>query len=227
MDEPEQQQDQRSETELSERDIERLRKMIGGKRDIADGAIPALIFVIANSIWSLNVAVIASGAYGIAITLYRLARKQDAKRALFGLLGLGIAAGIALYTGSASAYFVPGVAIGGLLGLVTLLTVAIKQPTSATFAMALERKPPEHYKEPEVLRTHMIITTVWSFVYLAKAGFRAYLIADGQTELLGITALALGYPLTLGLAAGSVYYLRRRTGHINAIAPDVSSGDTT
>lgn len=190
-------------------EVEQLRRMIGGGRDIADGAIPSIIFVAANAVWSLRVAVLAAATYGVGVTLYRLARKQGARHPLMGLLGLGLSGGIALWTGSASAYFVPGVIIGALVGSFTLLTVVIKRPSSAMFAMALERKPPEHYQRPDVLRAHMIITTLWALVFLGRAGLRAYLIAKDQTALLGASALVLGYPLTLGLAALTVVYLKR------------------
>lgn len=198
----------------SEQDIERLRKMIGGKRDVADGAIPAVVFVVVNAIWSLTPAAIAAGAYGLGTALYRVVRKQDAKRALIGLLGLAIAVGIALRTGSASSYFLPGVVIGILFGAMTLLTVALKQPTSVMFAVALEKKPAEYYKRPDVLRAHMLITTVWGLVFLGRALLRAFFIANEQTELLGASAIVLGYPVTLGLAAVTVVYLRRISAKI-------------
>lgn len=205
--------------EWSDEDIARLRSMIGGKRDIADGAIPAVVFVVANAIWSLKVAAVASAAYGIGITLYRLARKQDVKRALLGLLGLSVAVGIALFTGSASTYFVPGVVLGLLFGVLTLLTVLLKQPTSSMFAMALEKKPPEYYKQPRVLRAHMLLTTVWALVFIGRAAFRGVLIANDETELLGASAIVLGYPVTLGLAALSVLYLRRVSAKVEAAGP--------
>lgn len=200
----------------SDSDIEQFRKMIGGKRDMIDGAVPAIIFVAANALWSLALAAILAAAYSVGATLYRVVRKEEIKRSLIGLVGLGLAVGLALFTKSASAYFVPGVITGALFGVLTLLTVALKQPTSAIFAAALERKPAEHYQRPEILRAHMIVTTFWGVVFLARAALRAYLIASDQPELLGASAIVLGYPVTLGLAAASVFYLRRRNA---ALAP--------
>lgn len=55
----------------------------------------------------------------------------------------------------------------------------------------------------------MLVTGAWALVYLGRATFRAYLIANDQTELLGASALFLGYPLNAALIAGSVMYLRR------------------
>lgn len=205
--------DQQSRDDL---DIERLRSMIGSNRDIADGAIPSIVFVVANMLWSLQVAALAATAYGVAVTVYRLVRKQGSKRALLGLAGVAFAVGIALWTGEASAYFVPGVVIGTLVGLATLLSVVLRQPSSAMFAMALEKKPAAYYARPDVRRAHMIVTTLWGLVFLGRAGLRAYLIANDEVELLGLSAIVLGYPLTLGVAAVSVLYLRRLGGSVGA-----------
>lgn len=200
-------------------DAEMLRKMIGGGREIADGAIPSVIFVTANALWSLRLAVTMALAYGLAAMLYRLARKQDPKRALLGLVVLGVSAGIALWTGSASAYFVPGVIIGTFSGVVTLATAATKRPLSAMLAAAFERKPTAYYDIPEVRRTHVVITIMWALVAFGRAGLRAYLIAEDQPELLGASSIILGYPLTLGLAAITVYVLKRLAARVGEV-PD-------
>lgn len=195
--------------EWSDDDIERFRAMIGGKRDMVDAGAPAVIFVIANALWSLQTAALAAGAYGVAAMGFRLAKKQDAKRALLGLAGVAFAAGIALWTGEASTYFVPGVVTGVLIGVLTLISVVIKQPTSVVLAMSLQKEPKEFYRRPEVLRAHMVVTTVWGLMFLARAGLRAYLIANDEVALLGLSAVLLGYPVTFGLAGLSVLYLRR------------------
>lgn len=198
----------------SDADIERLRSMIGGKTGLADGAIPAVLFVVANAVWGLTTAAIAATAYGASMLAYRAFRRQKIRHALYGLIGLTISVGIALITRNPSAYFAPGAAWGAISGVLFLLTAIFKQPVSTMFAMALEKKPKEYYERREVLRMHIIVTSAWGGVMLGKSLFRAYLIANDQTELLGASAIFLGYPLTVALAAGSVMYLRRGSKNI-------------
>lgn len=197
-------------------DIERLRRMIGGKSGIIDGAVPAIVFVVANSIWSLTIAAVAAGAYGLGTLAYRASKRQPIRHASVGLIGLGISLGIALITRNPSTYFVPGATLGAISGLLFLIGALFKQPVSAMFAMALERKPKEHYQRPEVLRMHILISSIWGLVYLGRAGLRAFLISRNETELLGASAIALGYPLNAALAACSVLYLRRGTRRLEA-----------
>jgi len=206
--------------EWTDEDIAKLRQMIGGKAELADGAIPAVLFVTANAIWGLVPGAIAAAAYGAAAVAYRLAKKQRVKNALIGLAGLGLSVGIALWTRNPNAYFAPGAAWGGLMGVLFLLTAAFRQPVSAVFAMALEQKPKEYYDRRDVLRMHLLVTTVWGLVFLGRALFRWYLMANGHTELLGASAVFLGYPVTAGLVAGSVLYLKRGARRLEDSEPE-------
>lgn len=206
---------------FTEEDVEKLRAMIGGKAGIMDGAVPALLFVVANAIWGLNVGAAAAAAYGVGTVAYRSWKRQPIRHALIGLGGLLLSVGIALITRNPTAYFVPGTALGALAGLAYLVTVVVKQPTSAMLAMAIERKPQSYYRRPEVLRMHMIVTTIWGLAFIGRAALRSWLIVNDQTELLGASTLVLGYPLTATLIGGSVLYLRRGARRIpDDPAPD-------
>lgn len=211
---------ERSKEELTDSDVERLQRMIGGGSGIADGAVPALVFVIANALWSLPVAAVAAGAYGILAVGYRLIRRQAVRHALVGGVGLAISIGIALVTRDPNAYFVPGVILGGFAGLMLLLSVIIKQPSSAMFAMAVERQERSYYARPEIARLHTWITLLWAGILLGRAGLRAVLIARGETELLGASVVVLGYPLTFAAAAASIYLMRRAKKRVLGTAPE-------
>jgi hypothetical protein len=208
-----------TEEDWSEADVERLRSMIGGKAGIADGAVPAVLFVTGNAIWSLTIGAIAATAYGVAVLAYRAVRRQRVRHAAIGLGALAFSVGIALLTRNPNAYFVPGAALGALTGLLYLITVAVRQPISAMLAMAVERKERAYYKLPEVHRMHMIVTSVWGLTFVARAALRSILIVNDQTELLGASAIVLGYPLTAALVGGSVVYLRRGAKRLAATAP--------
>lgn len=205
-----------SHTPLDEAEIERFKRMIGGKRGMIDSAVPAIAFVIANAIWSLQLAALIAGSYALVTLVVRVARREPVRQTLFGAIGLGISIGLALWTGKASTYFVPGVAWGAFTGVVLLLSVAVRQPSSMMFAAAFE-KDRTHSQHPRVVRAHMVITAVWALVFLARAALRGWLIAEDQTEVLGATALLLGYPVTIALAAGSVMYLRRVTRGVPSV----------
>ena len=207
----------------SEADLERLRAMIGGKAGIIDGAIPALLFVAGNAIWSLTIGASIAGAYGLATIIYRASRRQPIRHALIGFAGLAFSLGIALVTRNANTYFVPGAALGALSGVIYLLTVVFRQPMSVLIAQAVERKDRAHYRRPEVHRMHMIVTSVWGVVFLARAAFRSYLIANEQTELLGASALALGYPVTAALLGWTTLYLRRGSRRLEPIPSETAS----
>ena len=61
---------------------------------------------------------------------------------------------------------------------------------------------------------------IWGLVFLGRALFRWYLMANGHTELLGASAVFLGYPVTAGLVAGSVLYLKRGARRLEDSEPE-------
>jgi hypothetical protein len=200
----------------SDEEVERFRKMLGGKRGMIDSAVPAILFVVTNAIWTLNTAAIVAGSYAAAALMFRAVRREPVRQGLIGMIGLGVSIGLALWTGSASAYFVPGVAWGFFTGAILILSILVKQPSSAMMAMAIEKKPREYYEHPAIRRAHMFVTATWALVFLARAGLRAWLISKDQPELLGASSLLLGYPVTIGLIAASVVYLRRQGTRVPA-----------
>ncbi|MFP5224699.1 MAG: VC0807 family protein [Actinomycetota bacterium] len=199
----------RSDDAWSDEEVERFRKMLGGKRGMIDGAVPAILFVVTNAIWTLTTAALVAGIYAVLALLFRAVRREPIRQGLIGLIGLGVSVGLALWTGSASAYFVPGVAWGFLTGILFFLSILVRQPSSAMMAMVIEKKPREYYEHPMVRRAHTLVTAVWALTFLGRAGLRAWLISKDQPELLGASSLLLGYPVTIGLIAASAFYLRR------------------
>ena len=94
----------------------RLAKLIGGKRGIIDGALPPLVFVVANGIATtrggrssaLALAIGAALGTGAALVVLRLVRRETLKQALRGLAGLAVAVAFALHSGEARSFFLPG-----------------------------------------------------------------------------------------------------------------------
>jgi hypothetical protein len=100
----------------------------GGWTGMVITAIPTVVFVIANSIGSLRNAVIAAIASALALTGYRLSRKQPIQQALNGLFGVLVAALIAARTGQARGYFLLGIWSSFAYGGVFLASIVARRP---------------------------------------------------------------------------------------------------
>lgn len=188
---------------------ETIGDMLRDRRFYTDGAVPPVLFVTANAIWGLNVAAIAAASFAVAVGLYRVVRRERVIHALSGIFGLAIALFIALRTGDASNYFLPGVISGGLITAAGVVSILVGRPLTALLFKMVEDKPAEWYRQSRVRTAHIIVTLAWTLLIGGRTALRGYLIVKDQPELLGAQSLVLGFPLTAALAVASWAFLKR------------------
>ena len=102
-----------------------------GPRFLRDSLAPVVVFYAGWKLFGLTPAIAA--ATGLAVAMYGWERRK-ARSGLAAAMGLGIAltqAAAALATGSAVAYFVPGVIANALYGLAFVVSVLIGRPLAA------------------------------------------------------------------------------------------------
>jgi hypothetical protein len=204
---------------------EQLASQLGGVRGVIESGIPVLVFVVANLILHLYPAIIISVGSAVAIAVWRLARRQSVRHAVNGLFGIGIGAFLAWKTGSAKAFYLPGILISLGYGLALLASVLVRRPLVGWVWSVLVAKGSTDWRSnPRLVRTFSWLTVVWAATYLAKVGVQAIVFqrtpdTDPGTEL-GILRLALGYPPYLLLIAVTVWAVRRA-------APDAEAAHRT
>ena len=89
-----------------------LRSLLEGRAGILDGILAPIIFVLANAVAGMPFAAYAGVGVAVAVVLVRLARRNDLKYAVSGLFGTGLAIALALRSGDAQDYFLPGIISG-------------------------------------------------------------------------------------------------------------------
>jgi hypothetical protein len=193
---------------------EQLAGQLGGIRGVIESGVPVLVFVIANLIFHLYPAIIISVASAVLIAVWRLVRRQTVRHAINGLLGIGIGAFLAWKTGSAKAFYLPGILISLAYGVALLASVLFRRPLVGWAWSVLVAKGSTDWRDnPRLVRTFSWLTVVWALVYLAKVGIQAVVFqhtsATDPGTALGILRLALGYPPYLLLIAITVWAVRR------------------
>jgi hypothetical protein len=183
--------------------------MLRDRRFYTDGAVPPVLFVTVNAIWGLNPAAIAAAAFALAVGVWRIVRRERVIHALSGMFGLAIALLIALKTGEAANYFVPGVITGSIIALAGIVSVLVGRPLTAVLFKLVENKPAEWYRMPRVRLAHVVVTLAWTLLIGGRTALRGYLIIKDQPELLGAQSIVLGLPLTAALAVASWAFLKR------------------
>jgi uncharacterized protein DUF3159 len=193
---------------------EQLASQLGGVRGVIESGIPVLVFVITKLLLPLTPALIIAVGSALSIAIWRLARRQSVRHAVNGLFGIGIGAFLAWKTGSAKAFYLPGILISLGYGLALLVSVLVRRPLVGWVWSVLVAKGSTEWRgNPRLVRTFSWLTVLWAVTYLVKVAIQAVVFqrtsdTDPGTAL-GILRLTLGYPPYLLLIAVTVWAVRR------------------
>ena len=195
-----------------------LVEALGGKRGLIDSGLPAVVFVLVNSVvqafddrsTALNAAIVASIVSGVAIVVLRLVRKETLQQAISGFLGLAVAVFFARRSGEARGFFLPGIFINIAYGLVFVGSAVLGRPVVGYVYGALEGLDARWRADVRLRRTFAVASVGWSLVFASRAVVQAVLYAMDRPGLLAASKLLMGWPLTIGAVVLTMAYVKRR-----------------
>jgi len=182
---------------------------MGGVPGIIASTIPVAVFVVVNIVSTLQPALIAALASGVAIAIWRIARKQPLQPAVSGLFGVGVAAFIAYRTGEARGFYLPGLIYSAVLGLAFLVSVLVRWPLAGVIWHGINGDGQSWRRDPRLLRAYTWASLLWTLVFAARLVVQGLLYNADATTWLGIARLAMGYPLVGVALLGTVWAVSR------------------
>ena len=200
--------------------VQELRLVLIGERPVADAVIPPLVFVLFNAIDGLTLGLLVAVASAIAITLVRLLRKRSSRFALAGLAGTAAAATLAALSGSATAFFVPGIMSGLLTAVVALISIVAGRPMVAWTSKLVRRWPAAWYRHPQVHPAYREVTGVWAAFFASRAALQWSLASQGNVTALAGVRLIGGWPALIILLVGTYLYGLRRLSNLRGPSVD-------
>jgi hypothetical protein len=194
-----------------------LVESLGGKRGLVDSGLPAVVFVLANSVvdafaarsTALHVAIAAAVLTGAAIVLLRLLRRETVQQAVSGFLGLGLAVFFAARSGEARDFFKPGIYINAGYGLAFVVSAVVRWPLVGAIYAALDGLGSSWRRDRRLMRVFTVATIGWAVVYGSRAVVQALLYRADETGLLAASRLLMGWPPTILAVAATVAYVKR------------------
>ncbi|MFN2522827.1 MAG: DUF3159 domain-containing protein [Mycobacteriales bacterium] len=194
-----------------------LVESLGGKRGLVDSGLPAVVFVGVNALVdigasrsvALRTAIAAAVLTGVAIVVLRLVRKETVQQAVSGFLGLGLAVFFAARSGEARDFFKPGIYINLAYGAVFLGSAIIGRPLVGAIYAAVDGLGDTWRTVRRLRRVFTVATVGWALVFGLRAGVQTYFYNADRTDLLAVSKLLLGWPLTIGAVALTIAYVRR------------------
>jgi hypothetical protein len=169
---------------------------MGGVRGIIEAVLPGLVFLVAYTLTrDLMPALIASVLIGVVFFILRLAKKQNVTQAVGGLVGIGISAVLALLTGRAEDFYLPGFWTNGVYGAVLLVSALVGWPLIGVGVGYLMGEQLAWRADPSKRRVLTIVTFLWAGLFILRLAVQLPLYYAGNVEWLGATKLLMGLPL--------------------------------
>jgi hypothetical protein len=189
---------------------ESLAELLGGRRAALDATVPPAAFVVgwlaADSIGvAAGVAIVA----GVAVAGWRLSRGHRPRAVLIGLLGVCVAALIALRTGRAEDFFLLQLVSNGASALAWAVSIVVRWPLLGLVVGTVLGQRTRWRADPALLRAYGRGSWVWVAQYVVRLAVFLPLYATHQVVALGVARVALTWPLVAACLAGSWWVIRR------------------
>lgn len=181
-----------------------LREAVGGPLGMAETSLPAIAFVVTYTASGSDTNTSAIVAVGLALllTVARLVRRESPRHALSGLLGVALAAFIAIRSGRAEGFFLPGLLLNAAMASAFLISLAVRWPLVGLIVSKLDEEGSGWRDDPVRMRAFVRATWLWAGLFLARLLVQLPLFLSGEDAVvaLGVAKTAMGIPLfALGL----------------------------
>jgi hypothetical protein len=173
---------------------------------LLDSFLPLLVFLIANPLIGLTIALWGALAVAALFAIYRIIRKESLVYSLGGLGGVLLAAVFVNLSGSGTGFFLPGLISGGITVVLCVVTVAINRPIVALTSFIARRWPLDWYWHPQVLPAYNEVTIAWAVAFSARLTLEYWFFQQEAVNALGTARILLGWPFTIVLLVASYLY---------------------
>src|SRR2546425_600668 len=178
----------------------------GGPRFARDALGPVLVFYAGFKLLGLTAAIVGATTLAAAILVWE---RRHARAGLGAALGFTIAltqAAAGLATGSAIAYFVPGIVANSLYGIAFIVSVVIGRPLAGVFAEETYPFPPAMKASATFRRVFSRVSLAWGGYLLLRSALRLVTLSWRDVDLIVAVNILTGVPFTAALTTWSIWY---------------------
>jgi hypothetical protein len=202
-----------------------LLEQMGGFSGLIYSSLPVLVFVPVSTKFGLMPAIYAALGVAALVLVWRLIRRESLQPAISGFVGVGISALIAYVVGESKGYFLLGIWSSLIYAAVFALSVVIRRPIVGYVWAWVNARDRDWRGVRKAVFAFDLATCAWVLVFGARYVVQHRLYDSDQTGLLGVTRIAMGWPLTA--VAALVTYLAIRTAQRALHAHEAAQGDVS
>lgn len=192
-------------------DAKLLTSSLGGARGMFESGAPAITFIAVYGLTSQNLraSVFAAVSIGLVLAILRLVKRQTLSQVTAGFIGLAFSSWLAIASGRAENFFLPGILTNFLYAGVCLISLIINKPILGYLIESIRGTRTDWQKNRETLRRYRAMTYLWLGVFSLRVLVMTPLYLTNQIAALGFFRLALGLPL-FALAGYATFALSKR-----------------
>jgi hypothetical protein len=190
---------------------ESLADLLGGKRAAIDATLGPLAFGVAYvaSRHSVGLSVLAAVIVSALLGVWRLTRGDKPRAVLLGLLGVVVAAAIALYTGRAEDFFLARIAVNVASALAWAVSIVIRWPLLGVVVGTVLGQKGRWRQDPDLMRAYSRASWVWAALYVLRVVVWVPLWWAGMADALSLASSVMAWPLLTVCIAVSWWVIRR------------------
>ena len=214
---------------------QQMSKALGGRRGMAEAAVPTLVFtgtfLSTHALWpSIYLSVGAS----LMLLAARLIQRSSPQFVINSLVGIGVGALFAWNSSrsggsvndTALAYFLPGILYNAGYAVVMAFSNVVGWPVVGFMVGSASGEPTEWHSDPDVVRLSKRLTWMLVLPCAIRVAVQAPLYLAGKAAVdagvmvaaLGVSKIAMGWPLQLLALAAMVWMLARGRTPRTAVA---------
>jgi Protein of unknown function (DUF3159) len=187
-----------------------LAKALGGKRGMIEGAVPTLGFTISWIAWhNLVVSLALSATLAVGMLVARLLQRSTVQFVFNAIVGISIAAFIALRTGRAEDVFLPGLVYNAGYAVVLGGSAVLRWPVVGFMIGAVTGDLAGWRRDRSLVALCVKLTWLLAVPCVLRVIVQYPLYQAHQTAWLGFSKIAMGWPLQLLALAAMAWLLGR------------------
>ena len=188
----------------------KLSQALGGRRGMVEGAVPTIGFT-STYLLSHELRLSLGVGIGLAVALLvvRVVQRSSVQFVVNSLVGIGIAAAFASRSGKAEDVFLPGILYNAAYAVGLSLSVLVRWPLVGFMIGSVTGDVTAWRRDPGIVALCSKLTWVLVLPCAIRVAVQLPLYLAGKVGWLGVTKIALGWPLQVAALALMVYLLAR------------------